>query len=124
MKNVTKRIEAKAIMDRGFSIGLVLFAALSVVSCKEDILGGGPGSRNVLSFTVGNAGRDTKSGVSPEYSETQVATYALDDIDGEQLSLVEAVSSIESLYGEQIAETKGAPVYTENFDSLYGTQRM
>ena len=41
MKNVTKRFETKAIMDRGFSIGLVLFAALSVVSCKEDILGGG-----------------------------------------------------------------------------------
>ena len=79
---------------------------------------------NVLSFTVGNAGRDTKFGVSPEYSETQVATYALDDIDGEQLLLVETVSSIESLYGEEIAENKGAPVYTENFDSLYGTQRM
>ena len=60
-----------------------------------------------VTFVIGNDAASTKA---PQ----QVASW---NLGMEGLSLVETVSDMDGLS----AETKGVPVYTENFDSLYGT---
>lgn len=99
---------------------LVIPALLSAcMSCEEENLSkneNGSDNPNIISFHVGNDEAITKS-VSGDPDGTVVATYDLDaEEDGEGLVLVETVSSASAEY----YETKGTPVYTENFDSLYG----
>ena len=107
-------------MNRYCKTGLLLLAAFSLVCCKEENFKEGKYQEKVVSFTLGNDATATKALTS--CAEAQVANYAIGDVYGNELLLVETVSSADNLYSTDSAETKGTPVYTENFDSLYGEQ--
>lgn len=107
-------------MNRYFKTGFLLLAFFSMASCKDEIIEEGPRSENVVSFTIGNDATVTKAAASR--SDVQVATYAIEGVEDNDLVLVETVSSADNLYYTDVVETKGTPVYTENFDALYGGQ--
>lgn len=107
-------------MERYCKAVLLFLAVLSLTGCKEETYEEGSYSGNVVSFTIGNDATATKA--TGSCGETQVASYAIEDVNGNELILVETVSNADNLYSTNSAETKGTPVYTENFDSLYGEQ--
>lgn len=77
-----------------------------------------PESGTVVSFVLGG-----DSVVSKSTGGTQVASYAIEDVDeAEGLALVETVSSMDEMFAPAEVGTKGAPVYNENFDDIYGAQ--
>lgn len=64
-------------------------------------------SGNTVSFIIGKDSAVSKS-------TTRAAIY---DLGSDGLSIIETVSSMDGAS----APTKGTPVYTENFDALYGS---
>ncbi len=107
-------------MNRYFKTGFLLLAVLSLTCCKNEMIEEGLRPENVVSFTIGNDATTTKASAS--CNEIQVASYAIEGVEDNDLALVETVSSADNLYSTYAPETKGTPVYTENFDALYGTQ--
>lgn len=102
---------------------IVLSACLLTVcvsGCKEDINSGsasGNGDGLTLSVVLGGDETVTKAGApSPVMDPVDLS----EETGVEGLTFSETVSYMdESFYGTD-SETKGTPVYTENFDSLYG----
>ncbi len=107
-------------MNRYFKTGLLLLAVLSLTCCKDEIIEEGSYPENEVSFTIGNDATVTKASTSS--GEIQVASYAIEGVEDNDLVLVETVSNADNLYYTDVVETKGTPVYTENFDALYGEQ--
>lgn len=107
-------------MNRYCKSGFLLLAVLSLACCKEENIEESLRMENAVSFTIGNDATITKASAS--CGEVQVATYAIEGIENNDLALVETVSSAGNLYSTDVVETKGTPVYTENFDALYGEQ--
>ena len=62
---------------------------------------------------------------SAESSEVRTYKYALgEDENGVRYSLVETVTSMEDEYLEEGPETKGTPIYTQNFQKFYGNNMV
>ena len=106
-------------MERYCKAVLLIFAVLSLTCCMKEKFEGSD-QKNVMSFTIGNDA--TASKASGSCGETQVASYALEGVEDNDLVLIETVSSVDNIYSGDFAETKGTPIYTENFDALYGEQ--
>lgn len=107
-------------MNRFSITAILLLAVIALPSCKDDILEEGSYPENVVSFMIGNDATATKASASSV--ETQVASYAIEGVEDNDLVLIETVTSADNLYSTDLVETKGTPVYTENFDALYGEQ--
>lgn len=107
-------------MNRFSITALLLLAVIALPSCKDDILEEGSYPENVVSFMIGNDATATKASASSV--ETQVASYTIEGVEDNDLVLIETVTSADNLYSTDLVETKGTPVYTENFDALYGEQ--
>lgn len=105
-------------MSKFFKFLVIPALLFACMACEEENLSkneNGSDNPNIISFHVGNDEVITKS-VSGDSDGTVVATYDLDaEEDGGGIVLVETVSSASA----ECYETKGTPVYTENFDSLY-----
>ncbi len=107
-------------MNRFCKAALLSLAVLALTCCKKEVFEEGGNQKNVMSFTIGNDA--TASKASGSCGETQVASYALEGVEDNDLVLVETVSSVDNIYSGDFAETKGTPIYTKNFDSKYSEQ--
>ena len=102
---------------------LAVAATLSFASCNEDIKeengSESPSLANkTIAFTLKNSSLDTRSETGP--SQIQGATISLGDpIDGQYIYLEETIGSLDDIYFDA-PETKGTPVYTENFSKMSG----
>ena len=102
---------------------LLAFAAtLSLASCVKDVTDNGENGKdvseaeNVIAFTLASQ-IETRSA---ESAEAVVNTYSLGDpIDGQQVYLEETVTSLDEFCAPE-PETKGTPVYTQNFKEISG----
>lgn len=93
-------------MKRILWLTLAAAAVILFHGCKETgFEEPGGNSDGTVTFIIGNDSAETKSPV-------KAASY---DLESDGLSIVETVSGMDS------PGTKGTPVYTENFDSLYGS---
>ena len=101
---------------------LAVAATLSFASCNETIEENGSDyptvGSNTLAFTLKKSDIDTRSG-SGVPSTVRDAMPLGDPIDGQQFYLTETVTSLDNLYYVE-PETKGTPVYTENFANISG----
>ena len=107
-------------MKRFFYALLVVAATLTFVSCNEDIEENVSDSQilesNTIAFTLKKNELDTRSESGSAIAEPE--SYPLGDpIDGQQVYLKETVVSLDNIYYEE-PETKGTPVYTENFATV------
>jgi hypothetical protein len=107
-------------MKRFFYALLVVAATLTFVSCNEDIEENVSDSQilesNTIAFTLKKNELDTRSESGSAVAEPE--SYPLGDpIDGQQVYLKETVVSLDNIYYEE-PETKGTPVYTENFATV------
>ena len=97
---------------------------LGVSACREEIEPGpvpGPVDGNmVIKFSVGNGGDpDTKTSASGKAKQTDKILIT-DQNDANQLFLVETVQSLDGAYTAKTGvDTKGVPVYTENFVQIH-----
>lgn len=100
---------------------LSISALFVVVSCNVDDpeQGGIKVSNNSVTFIVGNDEVATKAG--SVCLDEQVASYKFyEDGDDTELVMVETVSDMDASPCSSGPVTKGTPVYTENFDVIYG----
>jgi hypothetical protein len=109
-------------MKRFFYALLAVAATLTFVACKEDIEENVSDSQildsNTIAFTLKNNQLDTRSEAGSAVVKPE--SYPLGDpIDGQQIYLKETVSSLDNIYYEE-PETRGTPVYTENFSNVSG----
>lgn len=100
----------------------LLTSALALVlipSCKRDEMSGGQKkSKSVVSFVIGGDMAVTKS-----LGQTSVMdpVNLSEDCGIAGLILSETVTSLDAEYfPDSLPETKGTPIYTENFDAIYG----
>lgn len=107
-------------MKRSLIFVLLACGAVMLAGCSEKELGYDDGQSqsetkdNVVSLSIGSTA--TKSGAAQTVERNIIADLSAESgIEG--LVLEESVVSLDDL---QI-ETKGTPVYTENFDDLYAT---
>ena len=114
----------KLYMKKIFTVLPVLALVLSVSACQEEPEPG-PQPRTddgnlVIRFTVGNGGNpETKSSESRK-SEQINKILITDKDDANQLYLVETVQSLDGAYTATAGvDTKGVPVYTENFVQIH-----
>lgn len=95
-----------------------IIMALAVSACREEPEPnqptGGEGGDASICFTVGNDDINVKS--TSNVAEEQIGKIRLTDPnETTQLFLVESVSNLDSYAPVSAADTKGTPVYTENF---------
>lgn len=96
---------------------LSLLVLFSLASCVKNEAGpSGTESDSLITFVVGNDVA-VKSGVIGDGAYVQSI-----DLEDSDISIVETVTSMDAQYSEAEPETKGTPIYTENFDALYGEQ--
>ena len=107
-------------MKHCYKLIIVPAALLALAACVKEETGENtlPESANVVSFVLGGDNVVTKSA-----DGAPAASYAIEGVEkAEGLALVETVSSLDEMFSPAEVGTKGAPVYNENFDNLYGTQ--
>ena len=107
-------------MKHCYKLIFVPAALLALAACVKEETGENtlPESANVVSFVLGGDNVVTKSA-----DGAPAASYAIEGVEkAEGLALVETVSSMDEMFAPAEVGTKGAPVYNENFDNLYGTQ--
>ena len=108
-------------MNRIINFFILFAAAASLVACnKETPEGNGKyvGKAGSITLIVGNDEAATKAGSS--CSEVQVGSYNFfEEGDETELVMVETVSDVDNASHSEPA-TKGTPIYTENFDTIYG----
>ena len=105
--------------------GLSLLTAVCLLSACEDVIGGGSGTdfdENTVAFTIGGNGSNTRGTAV----RTAVAPAHVFDLPGETADepgfcLVETVTDMNEKAVDAVSETRATPVYTENFDGLFGT---
>jgi hypothetical protein len=103
---------------------LAVAATLSFASCNEDIKeengSESPSLANkTIAFSLKNSSLDTRSETGAPALK-QGATISLGDpIDGQYVYLEETIGSLDDIYFAG-PETKGTPVYTENFSEMSG----
>ena len=105
--------------------GLSLLTAVCLLSACEDVIGGGSGTdfdENTVAFTIGGNSSVTRGAAM----QTVVAPHNVFDLPGEadeepDFCLVETVTDMDEEAYDAVGTTRGTPVYTENFASLYGT---
>ena len=89
------------------------------------MIGGGSGTdfdENTVAFTIGGNGSNTRGTAV----RTAVAPANVFDLPGETADepgfcLVETVTDMNEEAVDAVSETRATPVYTENFDALYGS---
>lgn len=81
-----------------------------------------PKGSGVIDFQIGGVSSiETKSGAAKVIAEEQIEKISLsEDQENQDLFLVGTVSDLDSyLYADNAVTTKGTPVYTQNFASIY-----
>ena len=98
---------------------LALSAALSFASCnrENDMETGTPVGKNTLAFKVGAATR-SEAGVAPVQAGALIPMEKT--ADGQRFFLEETVTTLDDASFFTPAETRGTPVYTENFQTISG----
>ena len=103
--------------------GLVLAVTLSLASCVQDVSDNGKDGKevndpNTLAFTLASK-IVTRS--SEEAAPARTLSIPMGDpIDGHQLYLEETVTTLDDFVSE-VPETRGTPVYTENFSAMFSS---
>ncbi len=88
-------------------------ASCQIFNPQESLVSSG----SAVAFIVGGDAAKTKSAAAPTVGPVDLSIES--GIAG--LSLSETVTSLDEAYfPENVIETKGTPVYTENFDAVYG----
>lgn len=113
-------------MRKAFSYFALLALLFGASSCVEEQLnngenGTGNGSAvgdNAISFVIGGDDALTKAIAGTPVMEP--IKLAEDDAELEGLILTETISSLDDGYYPDGVMTKGTPIYTQNFDKLYG----
>lgn len=106
-------------MNRIIDSCLLVLVAFSFVCCTQEELEDRQVSKNAVSFVIGNGEIATKAQSASTHSEMNEISYELGQVDGEKLSLIESISTIDSQYGGVSPVTKGVPVYTSNLSDIY-----
>ena len=100
---------------------LAVAATLSFASCNEDFTeenGSDPTvDTGTLTFTLKNSGPETRSETGMPTTTKGVTIPLGDPVDGYNLYLEETITELGDVYAP---ETKGTPVYTENFSKMFG----
>lgn len=118
-------------MKRHFSAFAFLASALLLTACSQEDWGeeGGksPAKKNVVTFVIGGNSSSTRAGSDGQAAaapRTLVAPTQVIDLPYEEgetpLCLVETVTDMDENYADAVLGTRGTPVFTENFDQLYG----
>lgn len=118
-------------MKRHFSAFAFLASALLLTACSQEDWGeeGGksPAKKNVVTFVIGENSSSTRAGSDGQAAaapRTLVAPTQVIDLPYEEgetpLCLVETVTDMDENYADAVLGTRGTPVFTENFDQLYG----
>ncbi len=97
---------------------MALAAALSLASCVRDAEDNGKGDydRNTLAFSLASR-IETRSASDPAPGNTLSIPLG-DPVDGHQVYLEETVTTLDGPVPEG-PETRGTPVYTENFSNMF-----
>ena len=100
---------------------LAIPAMMLVVSCNEENQVGNLSiPKSAVAFVVGGDETSTKSVSSSSVCSTINTIELLEESEIKNLVLTETVSDIDDYYALSEAETKGTPIYTENFDGVIG----
>ena len=101
---------------------LTVTAAISFASCQEDFKENGQDSpvidSNTVAFKLENGSIQTRSDVASPVISRQIIPMG-DPVDGVNFFLEETVTLMDDVYYEG-PETKGTPVYTDNFSTMFG----
>ena len=99
---------------------LALSAALSFASCnrENDMETGSPAGKNTLAFKVGAATRSEAGVAAPVQAGALIPMEKT--ADGQRFFLEETVTTLDDASFFTPAETRGTPVYTENFQTISG----
>jgi len=99
---------------------LALSAALSFASCnrENDMETGTPAGKNTLAFKVGAATRSEAGVAAPVQAGAVIPMEKT--ADGQRFFLEETVTTLDDASFFTPAETRGTPVYTENFQTISG----
>ena len=99
---------------------MALAAVLSLVSCVQDAADKGKGDydRNTLAFTL--ASRLETRSASETLPRNTLSIPLGDPVDGHQVYLEETVTTLDGPVSEA-PETRGTPVYTENFAAMFNS---
>ena len=99
-------------------------AALALVACMQEVQEEKTGTQtvgdNTLSFVI-KSGIATRSGESdaPAVTETGISIPVGETPSGEALSFEETLTSLDGII-QEVPETRGTPVYSQNFDKMSG----
>ena len=99
-------------------------AALALVACVQEVQEEKPGTQtvgdNTLSFVI-KSGIATRSGETdaPAVTETGISIPVGETPSGEVLSFEETLTSLDG-FSQDAPETRGTPVYSQNFDKMSG----
>lgn len=106
-------------MKRLFYAALALVATLSFAACQREVDIETPGKigDNVLAFTL--AGGTRAEAEAPAFRTTDKISIG-DPIEGQAYFLEESVASLDDAAYFSAPETRGTPVYTENFETMSG----
>ena len=98
---------------------LAVAATLSFAACQREVDIDSPGKigDNVLAFTL--AGGTRAEAEAPAFRTTDKISIG-DPIDGQAYFLEESVASLDEAAYISAPETRGTPVYTENFETMSG----
>lgn len=102
---------------------LTLSLLVTVWSCTKETFDNASedGNKDVVEFTIGGDSNDVKSSTGAPETFSGVVADLSESSGIEGLKLVESITDLDEMVYDVNSETKGTPVYTENFTDIYYT---
>lgn len=103
---------------------LIVLSTTTLVSCNDELDGEKSKTfdKNTIAFVLGHKGTGSTRGemAATTVAPSSVISLPVEREEEQPLCLVETITSLDGDVYDAVMGTRGTPIYTENFDAIYG----